>query len=90
MEKKIDPNTIHTLTLDICYEDALDLLCTLAAFAREGVECKVLHASAPGGGWPEIEIKGTKTAIMAAIPLYFWTPTNRSVDTFEFHAGLEG
>jgi hypothetical protein len=87
--KKSPANKKHTLTLDVCFEDANELLRTLARMTECKVAYKVLQSQGPGGGWPEIEVHGTREGIMASLPGYFWTPDNQSVDTFEFHAGLE-
>jgi hypothetical protein len=80
---------IHTLELDIAYADAAERDEVNARFAANNVTFNVLVENGPGGGWPVYEVTGTKDAIMASLPGYFWTPKNTSVDSFEFFAGLD-
>jgi hypothetical protein len=82
-------DSVHTLWLDICYDDARDILKVFERMTKNKVTYEVMQAVGPGGGWPEIKVTGTKQAIIDSLPHYFAGYPDHSVDSFEFHAGLE-
>jgi hypothetical protein len=61
----------HTVVLDVAYDTPEQILELLEDFAKNDVACRVLAAQGPGGGWPELELKGTKADIMKCLPDYF-------------------
>jgi len=53
--------------VDICYDGPDDLLLCLENISKMGISIKILNAQGPGGGWPNILLKGTKKNIKKAL-----------------------
>jgi len=76
---------LYKVELDIvCNEDTYECenLATVLKSIRfnYGLACRIIQESGPGGGWPEVELIGTKEAIDKYLDVY----TDRNRDGFEF------
>ena len=46
--------------MDITYLNIVDFIETLYSLSKSKIQYRILNVIGPGGGWPEVELIGTK------------------------------